>query len=257
LASPDLAKSSTDLMTDTRYQHGPAGCRQCFAGSPSELRLGEWRLVNNPGYYGSSRPEILVLGFSKGANQNRAAEEGDFDRIAFANARDRLQQVLQVLGVMPKDRGIDSLMTATESQFGVASLVRCSFSKLKDGAWKTSGDVIPSAFKDPDTLKIVRTCASQYLGSLPVSVKLVVLLGTDDRYIEKTQSLTKNLHADWKLLNPVAFTAGGALWVYATHPSPGNGHFKSWTEGSADEKAGRKRELVLQAMRQVGWGVGA
>lgn len=244
-------------MIDNRYQHGPQACRQCFEGAQSELRLGDWRLVNNPGYYGSSSPEILVLGFSKGANQSRAAEQGDFDRIAFANARHRLQQVLQVLGVMPEGRDIDSLMTPKEARFGIASLVRCSFSKLKDGKWKTSGDVIPSAFKDFDTLNIIRTCAAQHLGALPKSVRLVVLLGTDDRYIESTQALAKKLHGDWKPLNPVAFTAGGALWVYATHPSPGNGYFKAWTEGPADEKSGRKRELVLEAMRQAGWSVGA
>jgi hypothetical protein len=244
-------------MIDPRYQHGPQACRQCFEGAEGELRLGDWRVVNNPGYYGSSSPEILVLGFSKGANQSRAAEQGDFDRIAFANARHRLQQVLQVLGVMPAGRDIDSLMTAKEARFGVASLVRCSFSKLKDGKWKTSGDVIPSAFKDPDTLKIIRTCSAQHLEALPMSVKLVVLLGTDDRYIERTQALAKKLHSDWKPVNPVAFMAGGALWVYATHPSPGNGYFGAWAEGPVDTKSGRKREQVLEAMRQVAWGGGA
>ena len=90
------------MTVDNRYQHGPQSCRHCFSGSLAELRLGDWRLVNNPGYYGGSSPEILVLGFSKGANQARAAEQGDFEAIAFANARHRLQQVLQVLGVMPE-----------------------------------------------------------------------------------------------------------------------------------------------------------
>ena len=242
-------------MTDLRYHHGPQVCKKCFVGTQSELRLGDWRLVNNPGYYGSESPEILVLGFSKGANQNRAAGQGDFDRVAFADARHRLQQLLEVLGVMPDDRSIDHLMTAKELQFGVASLVRCSFSKLKDGAWKTSGDVIPSAFKDPNTLAIIRTCGTQHLGALPPSVRLVVLLGTDDRYIKQTQSLVKKLHSDWKTVSSIAFTAGGALWVHVTHPSPGNGHFKAWVEGSAQEKSGHKRELVLQALRQAGWGV--
>lgn len=242
-------------MTDFRYTHGPQTCQKCFSPNQKELRLGDWRLVNNPGFYGSATPEILVLGFSKGANQNRAAEQGDFDRIAFADARHRLQQLLEVMGLMPKDRSIDQLMTGKEHQFGVASMVRCSFSKLKDGVWKTSGDVIPSAFKDPDTLAIIRTCGSQHLGALPASVKLVVLLGTDDRYIKETQNIVKKLHGDWKSVNSVAFTASGALWVHATHPSKGNGHFKAWVEGSSQEKSGFKRELVLKAMRSAGWEV--
>lgn len=54
-----------------------------------------WKLHNNPVYHGSSSPEILVLGFSKAANQNKAAPSGDFDKIAFANARHRLQIILE------------------------------------------------------------------------------------------------------------------------------------------------------------------
>ena len=240
-------------MQDLRYVHGPQSCRKCFAGNSSELRLGDWRLVNNPGYYGSVAPEVLVLGFSKGATQNRAADQCNFDRVAFAGARHRLQEILKVLRVMPPNRSIDQLMTSSEMTFGVASLVRCSFSKLKDGAWKTSGDVIPTSFRGVDTMAIINTCAEQHLGSLPSGVKLVVLLGTDDRYIENTRKLIQKLHSDWESINPVAFKAGGALWVYATHPSPGNGYFNAWVKGPADDKSGSKREMVLQAMKQCNW----
>jgi len=240
-------------MSESLYRHGPQICRTCFSGSASEVRIGDWRLTNNPGYYGSSSPEILILGFSKGANQNRAAEHGHFDIIAFADARHRLQHVLQVLRVMPQERSIDQVMTAKERQFGVASLVRCSFSKLKDGVWKTSGDVIPSAFKDPQTMAVIRCCASQHLGELPPTLKLVILLGTDDRYIESARALVGSLHRDCAEVNSVAFRAGGALWVHATHPSPGNGHFNAWVSGPATSKSGQKRELALQAIRSIEW----
>lgn len=242
------------MQSDARYQHGPEACRKCFDKNGSELRLGDWRLVNNPGYYGSSLPKILILGFSKGANQNRVAETGEFNKVAFANARHRLQRILHVLGLMPQNRSIDHLMTASEREFGVASLVRCSFSKLKNGEWKTSGDVIPSAFRDPSTKQVIRNCAKEHLKSLPTDVQLVILLGTDERYIENTQALIRELHADWRPVNPVACHAGGALWIYATHPSPGNGFFKAWTEGPASEPSGRKREFALEALRLSGFG---
>ena len=145
-------------MTDG-YIHGPIDCRACFSGSDRTLVFGDWRLHNNPGYYGCADPAILVLGFSKGANQNKVAEEGDFDKVAFAKARHRLKRVLEVLNVMPTDRSIDALMTAREKQFGVASLVRCSFCKMKGGTCKTSGDVIPSAFTNASTLQIIQRCA--------------------------------------------------------------------------------------------------
>lgn len=232
----------------TLYAHGPQQCRLCFDDRASTLSLGDWRLQNNPGYYGSATPSTLVLGFSKGANQNRAAEAGDFDRIAFAGARHRLQAVLIVLGLMPNDRSIDHLMTSRERDFGVASLVRCSFCKMKNGECKTSGDVIPSAFTNADTLAIIERCATTHLKALPPSVKRVVLLGTADAYIKKTRTIFSRLYPNFASVNEAAFRAGGALWVYAAHPSPGNGHFESWVSGSEENVSARKRILAQRAL---------
>ncbi len=230
------------------YIHGPHQCRACFNGSERTLVLGDWRLHNNPGYYGSADPEILILGFSKGANQNKVAEEGNFDKIAFAKARHRLKAVLETLNIMPSDRSIDALMTVREQKFGVASLVRCSFCKMKDGVCKTSGDVIPSAFTNTSTLPIIQRCATTFLGKLPKRVRLVVLLGTGDSYITKTKAILSKLYTDFVSLNPTAFRAGGALWVYAAHPSPGNGHFESWVSAGAENPSGKKRIFALQAL---------
>ena len=230
------------------YVHGPLECRLCFGGAERTLALGDWRLHNNPGYWGSPSPRVLVLGFSKGATQDRAAEGDGFDGIAFAGMRPRLQAVLQALGLMPDDRGIDRLLTAREAEFGFASLVRCSLCKMKGGACRTSGDVIPSAFTNPGTLAIIRRCAGTYLQRLPESVRLVVLLGTADACIARTRGIVSELHADLSVVNDVAFRAGGALWVYAAHPSPGNGHFKAWLSGEAGGASARKRVLARQAL---------
>ncbi len=231
-----------------RYVHGPIQCRLCFGSAERTLALGDWRLHNNPGYYGSTNPRVLVLGFSKGANQNRAAEDGNFDKIAFAKARHRLQAVLEVLKLMPADRSIDHLMTAREHEFGVASLVRCSFCKMKNGKCKTSGDVIPSAFTNTSTLAIIQRCASTFLERLPETVKLVLLLGTAENYIKKTRGIFAKLYPDFLSVNSVAFRAGGALWLYAAHPSPGNGHFDAWLSGGADNPSGQKRSLAQEAL---------
>jgi len=230
------------------YIHGPQNCRACFDSENETLILGDWRLQNNPGYYGSTNPEIIVLGFSKGANQNKVAQLGNFDKVAFANARHRLQAVLQTLKIMPFDRNIDSLMTAQEKEFGVASLVRCSFCKMKNGVCKTSGDVIPSAFSNVSTLKIIERCASTFLAKLPKTVKLVVLLGTSDSYIKKTNQIFSRLYSDFSSINDCAFHAGGALWIYAAHPSPGNGHFDSWVSAGIENSSGKKRDLALRAL---------
>lgn len=230
------------------YSHGPQQCRLCFNNTETKLSLGDWRLQNNPGYYGSSAPSTLVLGFSKGANQNRAATAGDFDKVAFAGARHRLQTVLTVLGLMPSDRSIDHLMTGRERDFGVASLVRCSFCKMKNGECKTSGDVIPSAFTNPVTLNIIQRCTTTHLRALPPTVKRVLLLGTADAYIKKTKAILSRLYTDSSPVNEVAFRAGGVLWVYVAHPSPGNGHFESWVSGEPENPSARKRALAQLAL---------
>lgn len=230
------------------YSHGPISCRDCYTSEEKVMAFGDWRLHNNPGYYGSSSPEVLVLGFSKGANQNKKAAEDDFDNIAFAKARHRLQQVLETLGLMPRDRSIDALMTSNEKQFGVASLVRCSFCKMKNGTCKTSGDVIPSSFTNKTTFNIIQTCAKKYLGTLPDSIKLVVLLGTSETYIKKTKSMIEGICPDYKPVNHVSFFAGGALWVYATHPSPGNGYFNAWVINDATDQSGNKRMLAQESL---------
>jgi len=239
------------------YVHGPQTCRVCFSGGEKEQHMDEWRLTNNPGYYGSSNPKILILGFSKGATQNKEAENGEFDRIAFAGARGRLRRVLETLKLMPKDRDIDALMTAKEQDFGVASLVRCSFCKWKDGKWKTSGDVIPSAFANKRTLGVIKQCAKQHLQLLPKSVKLVILLGTSDDYIGNVTKMIQTLHRDWSEVEPGAFDAGGARWIFATHPSPLNGHFDSWIEKPVSNKSGAKREMALRAIAPLNLEVAA
>lgn len=234
------------------FTHGFGSCRECFSGNEETMSLGDWRLHNIPTYSGSAAPEILVVGFSKGANQTKAAETGDFDKVAFAGARDRLGQVLDKLDVLPRDRGIDALFTASEPRFGFASLVRCSFCKMKGGSCKTSGDVVPTAFTNPQTRAIIQRCASKYLGRLPAGLRLVLLLGTSESYIARTKDLFRTLYRDFRETNPVAFTAGGALWVYATHPSPGNGHFNSWISKGPDDGSGRKRILAQDAVRTLG-----
>jgi hypothetical protein len=244
-----VSKESRMMTTNNGYSHGSISCKDCFAGSENIMALGDWRLHNNPGYYGSSSPEILILGFSKGANQNKVALGGDFDKIAFANARHRLQIILETLEIMPKNRSIDDLMTAKEKQFGIASLVRCSFGKMQsNGTCKTSGDVIPSSFKNRDTLEIIETCSKKYLSELPKSTKLVVLLGASEMYIKKTTDLIQRLYTDFLIVNDVSFVSGGALWIYATHPSPGNGYFNAWVKNGWDDKSGHKRLLAIEAL---------
>ena len=233
------------------YVHGRIFCKACFPAEEEKLSIGDWRLLNNPGYYGSSNPEILVLGFSKGTSQITASEKGDFDKIAFANMRHRLKQVLETLKIMPADRDIDALMTAKEKKFGLTSLVRCSLCKMKGENCITSGTIVSAAFTNNATLKIIEQCVIKFLSTLPTRTKLVVLLGISDSYLSKTKKIFRKVFKDFFELNSVAFRAGEALWVYGAHPSPMNGHFKAWVAGPINNRSGSKREDALSVLPMV------
>jgi len=233
------------------YTHGRVDCRLCFTGDEPILILNDWRLHNNPGYYGSSTPKFLVLGFSKGATQDKVAEQGDFDRIAFAGFRSRLQTVLETLDIMPENRGVDELLTAHEKDFGFASLIRCSLCKIKGDSCITSGNIINSSFKDNLSYPIINRCAMTYLARLPESIHLVILLGTNDSYIDQTRQLFQKIYLDFRSINPVAFRAGGSVWIYAAHPSPANGHLSNWVNADESNSSGYKRLLALQAIQSA------
>jgi hypothetical protein len=62
-----------------------------------------FKLVNDPAAWGSREPHILVLGMTKGNSQSNAmsacVSQGDFDKVAYANFRDRLTAVLHIVGL--------------------------------------------------------------------------------------------------------------------------------------------------------------
>jgi hypothetical protein len=205
-------------------------------------------LYNNPGYAGSSNPSTLILGFSKGANQNQIAKQGNYDQVPFAGMRDRLQQVLATLDLVPTDRGIDQMLTANEREFGAASLVRCSLCRKKGDNCITSGTLVTDGFHIPEIKAIIAQCAATFLSKPPKSLQRVILLGTNRIYIQKTMELFQQLFSDFKCINDVAFQAMGVLWIYVVHPSKANGRFKAWIDAHPGSLTGQKCLLAREAL---------
>ena len=230
------------------YTHGWQTCRACHHNGSTVTREIPWHLRANPGYWGASSPEILVLGFSKGANQIEAAERGEFDGVAFARMRDRLRSVLATLGLASKDMDIDAAMRAEGDFFGFASLIRCGMSLEQGGSLVTSGTVMPKALRSPWARAVMDRCIRQHLLDLPASVRTVVLLGSAAAYIEGVKALMATVFSDYRELNEVAFLAAGRPWIFAAHPSPGNGHFASWLNEPDTGQQGRKRTLAISAL---------
>jgi hypothetical protein len=83
---------------------------------------------------------VLALGFSKGANQNKAASEGDFDKAAFARRRPRLHHVLNTLGLTEPATDMDTLLFAESTDLGAASLLRCGLCR-----WRSMASSKPQA----------------------------------------------------------------------------------------------------------------
>jgi len=225
--------------------HGKLDCRVCFNGNSSTETYGEWGLLNNPGHWGSSNPEILILGFSKGLKQAKAFENAPFDTVAFKDMRHRLKDALVSIGAFPTDLSIDSIFTSDEKRFASSSMFRCTVSL--NG--KTSGNLIGSMFKD-NPIAPAKTCTDKYLKHLPSNLKLILLLSTDDKYIEGCKDLIKNLHSEtFSDVNSVSYKAGGVYWVHISHPSTENGWYNKWVNDSSISTSGRKRALAEKTVR--------
>ncbi|NWF32319.1 hypothetical protein HH110_04565 [Stenotrophomonas sp. SAM-B] len=229
--------------------HGWQACRACHAPGFDVRVEGDWHLRANPGYWGTSAPKTLVLGFSKGATQIAAAQHGSFDGVAFAGAmRPRLAAVLHELGIDLGGQTIDDALTAESHHMGAASLVRCGLSVMEKAKLVSSGTIMPKAMRSSLPLEAMKTCVARHLDPLPDSVERVVLLGTTDAYVKGVKALMRQQFIDFQDLNDVAFRAQGRTWVFASHPSPANGTFQAWIYGDAATEPGRKKQLALQAL---------
>ena len=235
------------LMSNA-YTHGTHSCTLCHTtGTSTTVHEDRWRLEQWPAYWGDSNPDVLVLGFSMGANQVRAAREKPFDQVAFAGLRVRLRQVLECLGVPLGEQTMDQALSAQGKGLGFASLSRCSLGLWDGKAFKTSGTIMKAATSDPFAGQVLVRCANRFLPVMPASVRRVVLLGVGDDYVRGVRQILRKVFDDFADTNSVAFRAGGRTWVFAVHPSKPN-RVEEWLEAPAETKSGAKREHAKAAL---------
>ena len=84
--------------------HGPIKCRLCFSGQEDVELHKNWRIINDPCAGGSATPEILVLGFSKGAIQAGLYQGSNFDDVLFGGKqmRNNLTKVLRAVNLLAR-----------------------------------------------------------------------------------------------------------------------------------------------------------
>ena len=203
-----------------------------------------WNMKNDPGAWGSSKPEVLVLGFSKGSTQANIYEKGDFNDIAFGGpSRNRLDQALKCVGLLQPSEHVSDMISNNNSKMAFGSLVRCSLTRQDNqDKHSCSGALINKSFKEiPDVLN---NCVSQYLAVLPEETKLIVLLGVGDAYVKNCRLLLSKI-GEVEEINSVSYKVNDKMFVHLTHPSPANGHFNAWVQGE------KKQKLAALAINQA------
>jgi hypothetical protein len=88
---------------------------------PYEIKKHRWQLRPNPAYWGSSTPEVLVLGFSKGSEQNRLIAR----HLASPRSGVRFEDILALCSVPAGGLCGSSAPGLSGSNLGALRLVGC------------------------------------------------------------------------------------------------------------------------------------
>jgi hypothetical protein len=248
-------------------QHGPMACERCWLGCKTREKFvgpnDKYRIVNDPGYWGATNPRVLVLGMSKGNTQasvmNDSYADGTFDMVAFMGFRDRLLKVLHAMGLMHKDTSIDHHLTAQETDWGFASILRCSLTvktyNPKKNIWQysaESGGVISSMKNEFQPWMV--NCIDEHLTRLSKRTRLVIMLGNAENYFKALEPAMRAVFPDYEphpKYGKLVFRAGKRFFVHVGHPSKGNGHLGTFLDGAQHIGQGAKRDHARRAIVEL------
>lgn len=248
--------------------HGRIDCIKCC---PDKSRPGfnepvryssdeEWRIRSNPLAWGSSEPEILVLGFSKGQKQVCALSERKctHEEIAFKGSLPKIGEILTHIEVVeePEDGKFGKMIYRhicdRNGRFHFGSLVRCSVERKDEkGGWKERHGNLGKFVRSKFGKVVAGNCVSRFLGELPAKTKLVVLFGCSDDYVEAVRELVKETRrGEWDDFNEIAYTDGKVMFVHVVHFTAYPKEISNWlgkNDSPAEEK-GRKGRLAKEAV---------
>ena len=243
--------------------HGKIDCHDCFSGDQLQTKPHpKWLMRNDPAAWGSEKPKILILGFSKGATQTDIYKNGSFDDIAFGGTQTRrnLTKILQRVQLLPLSETVDEKIKETEKKFAFGSLIRCSCSRLdKNNTPKTSGPLIIKSFSEIPG--VIAQCTHNFLSSIPASVKILCFLGVADSYIKSCRKIIKEIYPhNFSIINDVCYKTDNLLCIHLTHPSKGNGTIGAWLAADVNNPltpkrqvtSAKKRELAIEGLRHNG-----
>ena len=214
--------------------HGRVDCTMCFRDTVPQFdhsyAEGDgWRIKSNPLSWGNDRPEVVVLGFSKGPTQSGALAQAHHDHIAYKGSRTNVGKILRHVGLLPGEHPaglsaeVDALISNPSGRFHFASLIRCTVERLdpKSRTWKGSGGGMLDRFIATEFgRRIASNCTTRFLSGLPETVKLIVMfgMGTKLNYVRTCYDLIKSARpGPWRWINDVAYSDGKVTVVHVEH----------------------------------------
>ena len=215
--------------------HGRVSCSACHS---KPIRFDDtreegdgWRITANPLSWGNERPEVLVVGFSKGPTQAGALARTPHDEVAFKGARGNAYKILAHLDIVPKSsdpaQAMDRLVADRRGRFGFGSLVRCTVERW-DGAtgrWLgTGGGMLDRFVATPFGAAVAGRCTSAFLGDLPSETRLVVIYGMGSRlgYVDGAERLIRHARlaqgvSGWRRHDAISYGDDKVTFVHVEH----------------------------------------
>lgn len=236
-------------------KNGRVSCARCFPGptvwNETELRVDNWHVVNNPMSWGTATPKFMLLGVSKGTTQCDAIAAKPHDDVPFDGFRAAITKALQMLGLLQSTESIGGKISAAEEDWAFGSMVRCALGLQKvDGTTERSGSVVSRLAAMPIEHSWIALCSSVFLRALPSSLRVVVLLSNDDRYVEACFLAVRRLRAGTRRINSVSYGDEQITWVHIIHVGgPGKNHITAWFAGESTQ--GNKRRDAQAAVRRA------
>ena len=218
----------------------------------------DWRITANPMAWGNDRPEVLVLGFSKGPSQAGELRRLPHNDIPFRKGRLNVGKILAHVGLLPSTtpdelkRAVELAIADPEGRFGWGSLVRCTVERFdnKKERWVGSGGMIDPFMQTRFGQQTSTTCATRFIGSLPIETKLVIMfgLGAGGSYVSAARKIIEKARPGmWRTVNEVAYTDSKITVVHVEHFASQGALIPNWL-GQNDHDRARLGEFARAAV---------
>jgi hypothetical protein len=222
---------------------------------------GDWRITANPLAWGNPKPEVLVLGFSKGPSQAGELRRLPHNEIPYRKGRKQVGRILGHVGLLPagtpdeQKRMVERAIADPRGRFAWGSLIRCTVERYaaRQGQWVGSGGMIDQFMASSFGREIANNCATRFLRDLPIETRLIVMfgLGAHGRYVSTARRAIEAARpGSWRTLNEVAYADSKVTVVHVEHFASQGALIPNWL-GQGGHPRGRLGILAREAVQSA------